>query len=817
MKNESSRISFYIGIGLISLATLLFEVSLIRVFSVSQWYHFAFMVVSIALLGYGASGSFLMLFQSRFKENYLNALRTTAFLFSISIILSYIVVNRIPFDPVKLAWDKYQLLRLLGYYFFLGIPFFFAGLTISITFTYRAKVAGKIYFADLLGAGFGGLGALVLFATFKASGTVLIAALIGAVASLFFSISKGKKFIVGLFCLSTALVVLLWIQPAFLKINISPYKGLMLALKYPQSKLLQTRWNAYSRVDVVRSPLVRFAPGLSLSYLEPLPPQIGITIDGDNLNAITKFSGKNEELEFTAYLPSSLPFHVGDKDSVLIVEPMGGLDVLTALYHKCKKIDAIELNPLAISLVNDTYGDFSGHLYSKRAVSVSIGDPRVLLRKNKEHYGIILLSPSDVLGASSSGIYGLHENYLFTQESIMNFYHHLKKDGIFCMTLYLLPPPRQELKAISLIIDALESLKVRYPEKHLAAMRSWGTFTILMKRTPFSREEISKIKTFCHNRQFDIVYYDGIKPDEVNQYNQFPQPIYYQAISRIIDKREREKFYQEYLYDVASVSDDKPFFYHFFRLQKFPEIYHSVGGKWQPFIQGDYLIFVIFVQAVIASIIFIVIPLLLRKKRTHKTQKALKGRNVLILLYFLFIGLGFMFIEISMIQKFILVLIHPVYSMSIVLVGLLIFSGLGSLTSERFSLSLKTIIIALTIIVTAYSITMPVLTDYIISLSAALRGFITLLLLLPIGFFMGMCFPRGIRILSGCAPEIIPWAWCVNGCASVISSILAVILALAIGYRLVLTFAGICYLAGLLCISLCGVKLRRDFRTILNA
>jgi spermidine synthase len=817
MKNRSASLRFYLGIGIISLATLLFEVSLTRIFSISQWYHFAFMVVSIALLGYGASGSFLMLIRSRLKGNNLNILRITALLFSFSTIICYSIVNRIPFDPMKLAWDKYQILRIFGYYFFLGIPFFFAGLTISIAFTYRSEVAGKIYFADLTGAGLGGLGALAVFAPFAASGAVIITALLGAVASLCFSFSRERKFVIIVLCLMAALLVLLSVQPAFIKINISPYKGLMLALKYPQSELLQTDWNAFSRVDVVKSPLVRFAPGLSLNYLENLPSQIGITIDGDNLNAITKFSGKKKELEFTAFLPASLPFYVGDNDRVLIVEPMGGLDILSALYHKCKRIDAVELNPLIFRLVKDTYGDFAGHIYSKRKVNISIGESRAILRRSDQRYDVILLSPADVLGASSSGIYGLHENYLFTRESFMNFYHYLEKDGIFCLTLYLLPPPRQELKAISLIVNALEDLKVGNPEKHLVVMRSWGTFTILMKKSPFNLEEISKIKTFCDNRIFDLVYYDGINIEEVNKYNQFPQPIYYQAVSKIVDKNQRKKFYEEYLYDVAPVTDDKPFFYHFFRLKKLSGIYHSVGGKWQPFVQGDYLIFVIFIQALIASTIFIVLPLLFRKKKINTRSNSYKGRNFLLLLYFLFIGLGFMFIEISMIQKFILVLVHPVYSMSIVLVGLLIFSGLGSLSTARFSLPLKTIIIILAAIVTAYAILMPFLSDFIISRSAAMRGFFTLLLLLPLGFFMGMCFPKGIRLLSGCVPEIIPWAWCVNGCASVISSILAVIIALAIGFRLVLLCAGISYLASLLCISICDVKFGRDFKIDVTA
>lgn len=799
-------LNFFIGIGALSSGALILQVSLTRIFAVSQWYHFAFMVVSIALLGYGASGSFLMIFRSRFTANYLNSLRITAFIFALSTILCYLIANRISFDTIKLAWDKYQLLRLFGYYFFLAVPFFFAGLTIAIALTSLSKVVGKIYFADLLGAGLGGLGSLAIFAPFGASGAVVIASLLGAVAAFCFSSSnKGKLRIIFLF-LIISLALLLWNKPDFLKINISSYKSLMLALKYPRSQLLQTRWNSFSRIDVLKSPLVRFAPGLSLSYLKPLPTQIGITIDGDNLNAITKFSGKREELEFTAYLPSSLPFYVAQKEKVLVIEPIGGLDVLTALYHNSKSIKAIELNPLIIDLINNKYGEFSGRIYEGKKVTVSLGEPRAVLRGVEDRFDIILLSPSDVLGAASSGIYGLSEDYLFTRESIINFYHHLKKNGLFCITLYLLPPPRQELRLASIAIDALQSLRVKHPEKHLAAIRSWGTITLLLKKSAFSLKDIDRIKNFCHERQFDTVYYDGIKGEEVNLYNQFPRPVYFEAISSIVDESQREEFYKNYLYNVKSVSDDKPFFYQFFRLSKVPQIYRSIGYKWQPFIQGDYLVFIIFGQALIASLFFIVLPLLFREKEVRTTNKSTKVRNVPLLSYFFFIGLGFMLIEISMIQKFILVLAHPVYSMSIVLVGLLVFSGFGSLASEKFSFSLSIIIISLAGLVIGYSIFMPYMVDFIISQIAKIRSLLTLLIIFPLGFFMGMCFPRGIRILSTLASGLIPWAWCVNGCSSVLSSVLAVMIALAIGFRPVFALAGISYLLALLCLALSRLR-----------
>ncbi|MBI3600794.1 MAG: hypothetical protein HY097_09170, partial [Nitrospinae bacterium] len=698
----------YIGIYLISFSTLLFEISLTRVFSIAQWYHFAFMVVSMALLGYGASGSFLMLFPSILKKDTYSVLSNGALFFSISSLLSYIITNHIAFDPVKIAWDPLQIIYLFIYYILLSIPFFFSGMTISLSLFRFSDRAHRIYFSDLLGAGSGCLSALIIFFLLGVSNAVAASAISGILASAVFHtakiprpihkmnapshlnnpssilpLNKGRRKVglipYRLFLITIPLSLIIF-SPSFMEINISSYKGLPAALRYPDAEKIETRWDSFSRIDAVKSGAVRFAPGLSLKFQERLPEQIGLTIDGGSLNAITKFSGNKQEISFTDYLPSAVPYYLTEPNDVLIFDPRGGLDVLSAIYHNAQNIETIEFYPLIIDMVKNDYGGFSGGIYSRRDVSTKIGDARAFIRTSKKRYGIIQISPQDTLAASSSGIYGLTEDYRFTVEAFKDYIGHIAEKGVLSITLYLIPPPRHELRIISMALEALKEIGVPSPENHISVIRTWGTITIIIKRDELSRSDIKKIKEFCRERHFDIEYYHGINREETNIYNRFQEPLYFNLISKIIDAQVRERFFKDYLFDISPVTDDRPFFHHFFKWDRIKDTYNIFGEKWQPFLEGGYIVPAVFIQALIASIIFIVLPIFFF---IRTPDSRLTGGTPVLLSYFFFIGMGFMFAEISMIQVFILYLGHPVYSISTVLFTILISSGIGSYVSGK--------------------------------------------------------------------------------------------------------------------------------------
>lgn len=734
------------------------------------------MVISIALLGYGASGSILMLFPS-LKRDPPSILPFTSSLFGLTTILSYITANQVPFDPARLAWDPYQALHILILYILLSMPFLFAGLTLGLALSFLSHKAGRVYASDLTGAGLGCLLVLPLFSPFQ-EGVVIVTSLVAFLSSLAFTLKIGRLRIIPILGIVLS-ITLLWLRPSFLEIRVSPYKDLSLALRYPSARLIETGWDSVSRVDLLYSPVVRFAPGLSLRYLEPLPPQIGLTIDGGGLNAITGYR-EGDRLDFIDYLPSSLPYYLGKRKEVFLIEPMGGLPILTAIHYSATSIYGAERNPLAITLSDS---DFSGYIY-KRA-KIILGDGRAVLKGVKRDYDLIEIGISEA-NASATGLYGLLEDYQFTKSAFKDYYSHLKDGGILSITRYLLPPPRTEIRLVSTIVEALEGIGVKEPKRQLAIIRTWGTITILLKKGVFTQAEVDAVKGFCSSRRFDLVHYPGMRPEEANIYNRFPEPIYYDLVSRLLDQKERDKLYNGYLFDITPTTDDRPFFYHIFRLKTIREVLKEVGGKWQILLEGGYLIPLVFVQALLASSILILLPIF--RIGGFPGLKAL--------LYFFFIGIGFIFLEVSLIQRFIIFLTHPTHTFAGVVFSILVSSGIGSFLSQRIGVEKGgwVIIPLLGFFIPFYTLFLPQILSLLLGQTLIVRQLLTFFILFPIGLFMGMPFPLGIRALEIKGKVLIPWAWAVNGCAMVVGSIGAVMVAIPFGFRWVCFIAGIGYL-----------------------
>ncbi len=768
------------GVGLTSSATLMLQVSLTRIFSVSLWYHLAFMVVSIAFLGFGASGTFLMLAPKAKALSLRPTLAKSTFALSIAVFLSYWCSNRIPFDPARFMWDPYQWLYLMAYYGVLAVPFFFAGLTLALVYTHKARHVGRIYAWDLVGAGLGCLAILWIYAQVGEATAVVTVSVVAGVASLAFWPKGWKMNLVrgmwlGLLCLLMAA------KPGIARLQISPYKALMVALRYPGARLLDTRWDGAGRLDVIESGGVRFAPGLSLEFQGGLPDQVGLCVDAGNLNAATRFSGDTEDLRFAEFLPASLAYVLTEPRDVLVMEPMGGLDILIAHYHGARKIVTTHGSPLVLHAMKGFLGGFSGYLYENYATPVQ-EQARSFLLRTPMSFDVIQLPLTDSAGAVSSGLYGLSEDYTLTVEAFKTYLGALKPEGTLTVTQYLLPPPRHEIRLAGLACAALEAMGITHPERHLGAIRSWGAFTLVVKRSPFEPEDIHRMKAFCRGRRFDLVYYPNMPRAEANRYNRFPSPLYYDMIQKVLDPHEREAFYKAYLFDVGPVTDDRPFFYHNFRMDKVVPLYRAVGKKWQLFLEGGYLVHLIFFQALLISVVLIALPL----------KKTGLGSSSWFLLYFGLIGIAFMLTEICLIQRFILFLARPAYAFSVVLFSVLLASGLGSYYSKKFLQKPATLVIT-PVLILAYAVCLDRLLSLAIGWPPWMRYGASFFLILPLGFTMGMFFPVGIRTLSRCFDGAIPWAWSVNGCASVAGAVLAAVLAVSHGFTTVLCAAALAY------------------------
>ncbi len=797
---EQLRIRFLAGILFVSAATLCLEITLTRYFSISQHYHFAFLVVSITFLGYGASGSALTLSKRIYAHDYLKdrVLSYTSLAFSCSVVLCFFLCNKIPFDFIQLAWDARHVVLILLYYTFLSIPFFFAGLTIALAIDRSPDQVNKIYFSDLIGAGCGIILAILIFLPKGDRGVILIISLCALMAAALFSQKQRFLYKIFLGSLFAVGIGLFFFSPAWLSFRISPFKALPLAKQYAEAKTRATEWNGVSRVDVIESPAVRFAPGLSLLYSNALPTQIGLSVDGGDLTAVTSFEDRDtHSLEFLDFLPSSFPYSIVKNPKILILEPKGGLDVLAAFQKEAWEIKVVENNPLIVSLLRNELAAFSGDIYNASQIYVVTSTSRAAVEKDNELYDLIVLSLTDIFGSTGTGLFGFGENYLYTVESFMTLFKRLSPDGIISMSFYLLPPPRLELRVFATWIEALERAD-KDPNRHIVAIRSWGTISFFVKKSPFTPSDVQKLKDFVDRLRFDLVHYPGIKADEANIYNRFEKATYYEYCQNLLDPNRREEFTDSYLFQIKPVSDERPFFYNFFKLGKIKSTFRSLGQKLLPFFQGEFLLPLILIQALVVASLLIILPLLASQKQ--KTDTALKmGISPNVFLYFGLIGMAFMFVEIALIQKFILYLGHPVYSFSAILFSLLLSSGLGSLLSkkilgENIVRNLRWCFFFCGTLIFLFFIIFPVIHENLFGVGLGYRILLTFLSIFPVGFLMGFPFPSGIRLLNRTGKRWIPWAWAINAFSSVLNSVMAVLIAFIGGYSLVLMLAGVGYL-----------------------
>ncbi len=581
----------------------------------------------------------------------------------------------------------------------------------------------------------------------------------------------------------------------------SPYKTLSNLLRYPDTRLTFTGWNAFSRVDAVESNAIRSYPGLSFSYTGPLPEQAGITVDGDDLTPITA-TGNEHTLAFLDALPTALPYRLVNSPRTVVIEPGGGLDVLQALRQGASHVTAVEQNPLIVDVVRRRYDAYSGGLYTRPEVTLVTESGRGFVRRAVaagQKFDLVLLSLADSFKVVNFGAYSLTESPTYTVEALRDDYRLLSDDGILVIQRWLQLPPSESLKAAAIAVVALEAEGVQEPAAHLVAYRTFKTMTLLVKRRPFTPDELAVIRQFLAENGFDLVAAPGITPADVNQYNVLEEPMYFQAFQQLLGPG-RDRFIAGYAYDISPPTDDRPFFFHYFRWSQINEILATFGKTWQPFGGGGYLVLLILLAlATLASLELIVLPLVIRRPvQPDSRERRARGRYVTLstLVVFFALGLGFLFIEIPLIQHFVVYLGHPTLAFAAVVLAILVFSGIGSLTAPRVPVVAGFMVIALGAILYP-SLLRPILSATLGAPLVARLG-VAVVSLAPLGFFMGVPFPRALALVETIDPQLAPWAWAINGCASVLSSILATMLAVSAGFSLVLVVAGGMYLAGLL-------------------
>ena len=799
----------HLGLFLLSAATLAFEINLTRLFSVAQFYHFAFMIVSLALLGFGASGSALALFPHWGRREPERVLGWLALGFAASAVGSYLLTNILPFDSFSITWDRRQLVVLALHYIALAIPFFFSGAAVGLLLAARPKVASRTYFVNLIGSASGCVFVLAMAGVFRGEGIVVLCGILGIVAAGLFrgplhttgrrgasraigSVPRDQVLVgLGAGGLLILFLLALVLRPSFMELRLSPYKDLSYALNVPGAEVLSRKWNAYSRVDLVDSPAIRSLPGLSYRYPGLPPRQRGLTVDGGDLGGVV---ADLADSDFAGHVPGALAYTLRPAADALLLEPRAGLDVLVAHSLGARSVTAVEPNPLVVHA--------AGPVYKLPRVQTKIESGRSFTRRvngqTAPRYDVITLSLTAPYRPVRSGAYSLAEDYGYTVEAFEDYVALLKPDGVFQATRWLQSPPSEETRLFGLAVAALERRQVD-PTTALVYYRGYNTATILIRPDGFAAAELGEIREWLAQRAFDLVYAPDVQRDEVNRYSVLQAPDYYEAALGLLSAPDRDAWFDTFAFDVRPPTDDHPFFGHFFKWRQAAQILQEVGQTWQPFGGAGYFVLLAVLSlAAVAAAVIILLPLAAgrltgRLAARGDSLEPSKRRGVLMLAlaYFAFIGLGYLLVEIPLIQRFILFLGQPVYGLTVVLFSLLFFSGLGSLASAR--LPLRGALGTLIVVVLAYPWLLPHLFDLFLGSALGMRLVVAAVALAPLGFLLGVPFPRGIAWLERRAPDLIPWAWGVNGAASVIASVGAALLALSFGFSWVLLAGALCY------------------------
>ncbi len=789
-----------VSIAILSAASLAYEILLMRLFSIIQWHHFAYMIISLALLGYGISGALTAIFRDYLLQKYRTVYPACLGLFGLSTILCFMAAQSIPFNGEEILWDGVQVFYLLALFVILTLPFSVAAMAFCLTFMYFNDQVSHIYAFDLFGAGLGCLGIIgLLFLVFPQTALVLIG--ISGIIALFISYWElNIKSRPSALLLSICALLIICIAGQLLKLNISSYKSLQQSLLIDGTRIIDQQSGPLGMLSIISSEKVplRHAPGLSLlSTQEPLP-QLGMFTDCDNMTVISQHTEILAQLNYLDQLTSSLPFHMNTISKLLILGSGTGTEILQANYHQVSEIDTVELNPQLIRLVTQSYAEYSGNPYAANNINLFINDARGFLTANEQKYDLIQLALMDAFNASASGLYALNESYLYTVEALQLYLKHLEPNGYLSITRWIKLPPRDTLKLFATAVEAMEKSGIKTPERHLVLIRSWQTGTLLIKNGPFNQTEIQHIETFCNQRLFDIAYTPTIKANQVNRFNILNKPFFYLA-TKILLSDQRQRFIDNYKFNLEPATDDRPYFHHFFKWSILPEILQLRGQGGLPLLEWGYIIFIATLTvAVLLSVLLILLPLYFYQ-RTPASTETIKTFHVLC--YFFAIGIAFLFIEIAFMQKFILFLHHPVYSASATLCAFLVFAGCGSQYSNRFSsLAHNRTVLAFTVtgialVSTIYSVLLPILFETLAAVPLYAKVLICITLIAPLAFLMGLPFPLALSSLAQHAEQLIPWAWGINGCASVISAVLATLLAIHFGFNFVILSAAVLYLA----------------------
>ncbi|MFZ0589438.1 MAG: hypothetical protein WAM39_03030 [Bryobacteraceae bacterium] len=751
-----------------TLASLLLELSLTRIFSVVFYYHFAFLAISIALFGLGAGGVFSYVVAGwprslYFKLGALAIADALAVVFALEFLLT---------RPAELTTFDIALV-----YSACALPFLLSGTVVASAISDTIDRVDRVYFFDLMGAA-GGCALLVPFLNWIGGPNTLLvsAALFALSAAIWFNVAQLPRGRMTGVSLALALVALITYNS----------KTSLIDLRYAKGRELKNeefyKWNSFSRVALTK---------------EPGSDTRNIIIDGDAETGVANFNFSRltvREREYLAYQGPGFPYLLRPGAKTLVIGPGGGWDIARALASGSKDITGVEINKIIADLImRQKFPQYSQYLYYRPDVHLVIEDGRSYVRRTSQRFQVLQATLVDTWASTAAGAFALSENNLYTTNAFRDYLNHLTSDGIMAFTRWGFKPPRESLRIVALAREALKQIgepdaagSVIVVREGLQKLNTWGAQdTILVSRHPFSSSDIERVKQALVRAGMDGVYLPGTDRPS--------------AFRDLLLARDPREFYATYPFDVRPITDNRPFFFYTVQPRDVWHFLTSASSKSEdykintavPLLFG--LVFVSFV----ATLIVLALPPVVLGHRLPVEAGAVPS-----LIYFLCIGAGYILIQVALIQKFILFLGHPTYALTVIIFSMLVSSGLGSFVSRRLVQQAMPRLVGVLLFIAGgvalLSLVVTPVTEGGVALPFAVKVAVSVLLIAPLGFAMGMPFPSGLKRLENVLPQTIRWAWSVNAASSVLGSAGAVVLAIYCGLSDTLLIGGLLYLAALL-------------------
>lgn len=729
-----------IAFAVLALSALLlsYEILLVRAFAIRFFHHFAAMAIGIAMLGFGASGTWLALRPPRTSSAIPRRLAWITILTPLLLLVCPLLAGVVPLDPTQLPTNPAEWPRLFLVVLLLAIPFFVGALGILLGVAAAGARPGLVYGASFLGAALG-VGVAVL-AGFHAPP---------------------------------------WAH------DISPYKELPQVEAFPGARRIAEAHSPIGWVVATEAPAFRYAPGLSLTHGEGFPKQTALFVDGQLAGAVNRWGSPGEAEAFVRNLPASLPYALLRRTRVAVVGAGGGADVWAGLVGGAGDIAGVELHP---DLVRLTRPSLDSAAVAKGArIRWVIGDARGFIARTTDRFDLITLGIGGALGSAVGGLHALNEDFLHTKEAYSGYLRRLSEGGVLSVTRWLTMPPRGEVRMVLTAVDALREVAPSSLARGLVVAHGWATATVLVKPSGFTRDEIAALEAEARTRRIDLDWYPGMTEEgEPPVHVLEGDPLRRATEAAIQAPSSGARFAERHAFDIAPSTDARPYPHHFLRAGTLVKLLRSDQGSWLPFAEWGTLTLL---ATVVPAIVLGSLLLVLAAGAGGPPESGWR-----LFVYFGAIGLGFMAAEIAAIQQAGLLLGHPVYAVATSLAAILAFSGLGSAWSDRIPARMGGRGLA------ALALWLAVQAGLLLGVIHAampapfpIRVGIAIVTLAPMAFLMGWGFPLGLRRFTGERSAARGWAWAVNGFASVAAAPLSGLIALEAGSRALLAFGAIAY------------------------